>query len=73
MKWRPIETAPKKGKFMVWIPATNLPWPAYAGGDWIYSNSHGALNEMQDGRVLKATHWMPLPEPPSSAEGDPTC
>ena len=62
--WRPIKTAPKKGRFMVWIPATDLAWPAYAGGDWIYSNAHGALNEMQDGRVLTATHWMPLPSAP---------
>ena len=66
MKWQPIETAPKSGAFLVWIPTTELPWPAYRDGKVLRSNAHGILNapDIYDGRVLRATHWMPLPAAP---------
>ena len=62
-QWQSIETAPKHGEFLVWVPSTRLPWPAYMhrSDPFIYSNAHGILND-GDGPV--ATHWMPLPAPP---------
>lgn len=70
MNWKPIETAPKAGPFLVWIPTTRLPWPAYAADGVIRSNAHGHLNEPDkwSGRILRATHWMPLPAPPNSGD-----
>ena len=74
VEWQPIETAPRNGKFLVWIPSTNLPWPAYAHRDdkpWrIYSNAHGPLNvpDPYTKRVLTASHWAPLPYPPSQSD-----
>lgn len=70
-EWQPIETAPKKGEFMVWIPSTDLAWPAHACEDHIYSNAHGLLNEKQDGRALTATHWMSLLSPPPKSGDTP--
>ncbi len=68
--WQPIETAPKGRAILVWIPSTELPWPAYRHGPTLYSNAHGRLNEPEGfcGRVLAATHWMPLPSPPSGSK-----
>ena len=63
--WQPIETAPL-GSFMVWIPSTNMAWPAYKQNDGrLFSNAHGVLNEPYiDGRTLAASHWRPkLGEP----------
>ena len=65
-EWRPIETAPS-GKFLAWLPITELPWPAWREADGkVYSNAHGLLNEADEVRrsPVLATHWMPLPAPP---------
>jgi hypothetical protein len=65
-EWQPIETAPKCGKFLVWIPSTQLPWPAHADEKSLWSNAHGRLNATNEftRRPIVATHWMPFPEPP---------
>jgi hypothetical protein len=67
-EWQPIATAPTKGKFLVWIEGTDLPWPAHTAGDGhLWSNSHGLLNEPDDrGRVLRTNFWLPLPPPPAA-------
>jgi len=62
--WQPIETAPKKGQFLVCV--AGLPWPAHADSGHIFSRAHGRVNEKELGRVIKATHWMPLPSPPQA-------
>ena len=73
-EWQPIESAPRHGVFLVWIPSTRLPWPAYTHRDdkpWrIHSNAHGSLNvpDPYTGRVLTASHWMPMPDPPSQSD-----
>lgn len=67
MKWRPIETAPKDGKFLV-LADHGLPWPACAKDGIIRSNAHGVVNEPKDRHSLTVTHWMPLPPAPDAGE-----
>ena len=73
--WRPIETAPKDGALIV-LGARNGVWlgkyvPVYQSGyrpenPWssmLLNHDHMAE------RYTRPTHWMPLPLPPTSAEG----
>ena len=73
--WRPIETAPKDGALIV-LGARNGVWlgkyvPVYQSGyrpenPWssmLLNHDHMAE------RYTRPTHWMPLPPPPTSAEG----
>ena len=73
--WRPIETAPKDGALIV-LGARNGVWlgkyvPVYQSGyrpenPWssmLLNHDHMAE------RCTRPTHWMPLPPPPTSAEG----
>ena len=63
MEWQPIETAPKAGEFLVFIPSEQ--WMQvhsarrYPNGAMVVS---GDADE--DGEV---THWMHLPPPPATA------
>lgn len=62
-EWQPIETAPIKGTFLVWLPEPdgrmgsqvalmmNHPNVQFINGNFAFDLS-------------KPTHWMPLPEPP---------
>jgi hypothetical protein len=65
--WQPIETAPKNGgAILVWVASIErvfcavwredeeYPW---SGGWAIFGGDHRQF-------LRKATHWMPLPEPP---------
>lgn len=67
MKRQPISVTnmPPKGEkgFLVYIPSTRVWWPGYRSTDKLYSRSHGVLNEKNplDGRILKATYWLPMP------------
>ena len=55
--WRPIETAPKGERVLLWSEITRgEPFI----GDWA---EYARYNHPQ------FTHWMPLPPPPTSAEG----
>lgn len=69
MNWKPISTAPPRGAFLVWIPSTRLPWPAYTDGETLRSNAHGVLNKPDEysSRILRATHWAPI-TPPADGE-----
>jgi len=68
MEWQPIETAPKDGSRVdVWLHG-NLPIGRQANcyfieGRWRfdYGDMVGLLLETG---LIKASHWMPLPEPP---------
>ena len=73
--WRPISTAPKDGALIV-LGARNGVWlgkylPVYQSGyrpenPWssmLLNHDHMAE------RYTRPTHWMPLPPPPTSAEG----
>jgi hypothetical protein len=80
MAWRPIETAPKDG---TWILMTN--GVDVAGGQWIRDEGGTTEYRDEDGRYLgqddrddfegwmdwmggipSPTHWMPLPAPPAA-------
>lgn len=76
MKWQPIETAPKEGWILLYAPpeqyerfegqvyvATWLPLSYNWKPQWAYGAKEGE-HGFRSG-VYGATHWMPLPEPPT--------
>lgn len=73
--WRPIATAPRDGTdVLLWVPASKWgPACAVVGNSgrvtWHVSNIDGHDWEGPlDGAL--PTHWMPLPAPPASEEGE---
>ena len=66
-RWQPIETAPRDGRWVMTINVTRyggisdmvqkLPSIAWWNG--------AAWNDGEDD-LMPPTHWMPLPDPPSS-------
>ena len=68
-KWQPIETAPKDGtQILVWSPYRHTCVTWYSGQyddqphgwiDWFTGKEYGG-----NWYAHKATHWMPLPDPP---------
>ena len=60
MKWLPIESAPKDAPW--W-----LVWSAYYGHPVVVTNrqDNGTYWEGDWDFDVRATHWMPLPEPPT--------
>jgi len=59
-EWQPIETAPIGVSVLLWKPNTREIYVAAriyggAGLGWCTPDGH---------EVFKASHWMPLPEPP---------
>lgn len=69
-EWQPIVTAPKDGKEIIlygeafrYNPRSSLGWKVvvcwYESGMW----QTGFINML----MLKPTHWMSLPEPPTLA------
>ena len=68
--WQPIETAPRDGKRILVIDADGLVDVAQWGiGAWfqpegIWTGGGG------DYGIYSATHWMPLPDPPSAEKVD---
>jgi hypothetical protein len=66
-EWQPIETAPKSTEILLWI--VKLPWAGYIDPHGqVWSRSHGLCNVKQDGRLIKCSHWMPLPSPPGEGK-----
>ena len=65
--WRPIETAPKEGVFLVYMQDEARPARRMQVANW-HPNVKvvGGLFSFDCATV---THWMPLPLPPTSAEG----
>ena len=67
MKWKPIETAEKDKKILVYSPkygecfAVNFMFNENDISDtaWVIARSEEATFIVRD-----PTHWMPLPEPP---------
>ena len=62
-EWQPIETAPKDGTrvlvYSSWVvKATDI-------ARWI-GPPHNIWKRDREGDVVKATHWMPLPDPPAA-------
>lgn len=59
-EWKPIETAPEKGEFLVYMPEGE---PKIQTGVW-HPNAKVIGNQFLFD-MWPATHWMPLPEPPT--------
>ena len=63
MTWQPIETAPWNG-----LPV--LLWKSNTQEHYVAARVHGANGPgwcTPDGHeIFKATHWMPLPDPPKA-------
>ena len=64
--WLPIATAPKDKELLLWVGIAIGP-PLVKQGCWfrIDRKEKGWIDT--DGRVVNATHWMPIPAPPQSA------
>lgn len=64
-EWRPIATAPKDEEILVYEGRTGqieiVDWSDIEEGKWL----------SRDYDRIEATHWMPLPAPPSPAS-DPS-
>jgi hypothetical protein len=71
--WRPIDTAPKDGTWiLVFVPDSPMAWGPYELTCWITDYSGRQYwCEMDVSEELEGaediTHWMPLPEPPPLA------
>lgn len=63
MNWQPIETAPKKGGILAYIPD-------WQGCQVIYWASYKGCWETASGENVRGTpsHWMPLPPAPESKD-----
>lgn len=75
-QWRPIETAPKDGTFVLachvgpWAE-TYEQWRAPMTVAWrgFHPNAPGKKQwRNSDGKPVGPTHWMPLPAPPTGEE-----
>lgn len=67
--WRPIETAPKTGELvLVWNGEGVRPaaW-SETDGCWSDEVEHNGY----DCVPIRATHWMPLPDPPRDSDTQP--
>jgi hypothetical protein len=76
--WRQIATAPKDGTYLLlWEQYSTNPFVGcWAFGAWTVSHEHVDAEGGWDGANVvdsisqeRITHWMPLPAPPTSAEG----
>ncbi len=65
--WRPIETAPKEGVFLVYMPDEARPALRVQVANW--RPNVKVVGGLFSFDCAPITHWMPLPPPPTSAEG----
>lgn len=64
-RWLPIETAPAKGDFLVYIPSVEGWLPVHSARRFDNGATVLSGDADEDG---EPTHWMPLPDTP---EGQP--
>lgn len=77
MNWQPIETAPRDGTLIdLWISAVDCAFRA-VDFKWEVTETQKQGQWVKDGNPLdwhygnvgmQATHWMPVPAPPSPQE-----
>jgi hypothetical protein len=71
--WQPIETVPKDGtEILIYEPPWHLNFPhtIYAAV-WSSFHDSGTWTEAGGAEYMtfeRATHWMPLPQPPNTGE-----
>lgn len=68
--WQPIETAPRDGSEVILSDGHSVGAGFWHDGSGCFRAGEGTFWEMDRGslstaRNAGATHWMPLPEPPS--------
>lgn len=64
-QWQPIETAPKDGQhILIAMPSGTIVSAVWYAGGW--EVDHTGSDEQH------ATHWMPLPEPPTEPDSSLT-
>jgi hypothetical protein len=67
--WRPIATAPKDGtEVLIFVPGSGEQFVAYWNKRfeaWLYAATSSGVRVF----TKEATHWMPLPTPPTDGEG----
>jgi hypothetical protein len=78
MKWQPIESAPKDQIILLYRPGHRVSWQSVAPGkynDDKYAKrprpfwaSWMLCSGKLDDRFYPPTHWMPMPNPPTSEE-----
>ena len=59
-RWLPIGTAPVGGTFIVGWRDRDGQWCLGVGS----RIGNGPIRSLEGGADLKATHWLPVPEPP---------
>ena len=65
MNWRPIETAPKDGTWILTFdPEEPDKWSKY--GIYKWSTFFKEWVDQRDVTCADFTHWMPLPPPPET-------
>lgn len=70
-KWEPIESAPRQGRVLVWTGKNIFTASLDKGHStdeeaWVVPS--GYASEAYDDKIrVRATHWMPLPQPPEDA------
>ena len=62
-EWQPIETAPDNQTALFWVVPND---PTADGGGFLNMKSQIFWGKNRCwSSLLRATHWMPLPEPPA--------
>ena len=82
-EWQPIETAPRDGSYFVTANFSEpfpedgeyeishyrpMNWTTYEPADGgLFRKVEQVLTEFRSDNFHRATHWMPLPEPPKAS------
>lgn len=68
--WQPIETAPRDGTAVdLWWVNRRLTDCRWSSVEYSTGVPWGWMNAIH-GRIIRATHWMPLPAPPALSRKD---
>lgn len=69
-EWQPIETAPKDGTLILLTGHdyndTSKP-RHYVSAWWSSAYNHFTYEDSEVSEIYTATHWRPLPEPPTQS------
>lgn len=62
--WRPIETAPKNGEYILMLRGTTVRTARWFD-DWMFGESAWGAPGWSYPKDDQPTHWMPMPAPPA--------